>query len=461
MSNDDATENPEPTNENDENDDLIESAELTDEDDESEEDTKLLIDKVIDGFIHRVLDIEDCANDFISITIDKYNENAQRLRDSISECQKVLEDETEEDKRLQNIKLLRQSIREIDRHNNSSPRATLEKSLFIYLFAAFDKYIGDLIAVLYQNKPDLYKNINREISLSEALQYDSIDELRHKILDKEIESIRRKGYIEQFKELEAKFSIKLCKFDSWPYFIERAQRRNLFTHCDGIVSKQYIEICKSVGVKFKEEPVEGDQLDLNSGYFFLSCRLLSEVAVMLGHTLWRKTQEDEREKADSHLSRLIFDFLHMEQWGKAISLGKFSLSLPNISTEEMERLFTVNYAIALKSIDKASAAKNILDKKDWSATTYDFKIAYAVLTENYIEAKDLMIKMGEKGELITEFAYHDWPLFREFRDKEEFNEAYLTVYGYKYSSKLSLLAEEKKSEVEHVDTDDEEKGSNN
>jgi len=405
------------------------------------------IGNVIDNFLHRVLDIEDCAKDFICIASKKYDENSNRLKSSVSECLNILDNEEDECKRLIGEKGIRQAIREIDRHNNSSPVATLEKSLFIYLFAAFDKYIGDLLQVLYQLNPDLYKNISREISLSDILKYSSIEEVKQQILDKEIETLLRKGYVEQFKDLTNKFSITLTKFENWPFFIECAQRRNLFTHCDGVVSKQYIEACKSAGFKFKNEPLVGEQLHIGADYFFLSCHIVSEVAVMLGHTLWRKTQPKDLEKADSHLSRLVFDFLHMENWDKSIALSQFALRLPEISKEEIERIFTVNYAIALKSINKNSAAKNVLDKKDWSATTYDFKLAYAVLTDNYSDARFYMEKMGKSGEIFNELSFHDWPIFKDFRSKEEFFEGYKTVYGYEYTFKLHSLGEEKKNEI--------------
>lgn len=412
------------------------------------------VEIVIDRFLHRVLDIEDCARDFIEIAYKKYNKNADRLKSSITKCQKTLKNEEDQDKRLLCIKHIRKSIREIDRHNNSSPVSTLEKSLFIYLFAAFDKFIGDLVTALYHSNPELYKNINKEIPLSEALQYETMNDLREIMLGKEVETLRRKGYIDQFKDLENKFSIKLSKFDEWPYFIECAQRRNLFTHCDGIASKQYLDICKDIGVKSKNPPQIGDQLKISGIYFFQSCNLVTKVAVMLGHTLWRKIQPSELEKADSHLSSLIFNFLHREDWAKSISLSKFALGLPKISTEEMDRIFTINYAIALKAANKIKTARNVLDKKDWSATTYDFKLAYAVLTDNYPDARKFMQKMGPNGELISELAYHDWPLFSNFRDSEEFLEGYLAVYGYKYSSKLSSLAEEKKTEVENTSAEE-------
>lgn len=403
------------------------------------------IGAVIDCLIHRVLDIEDCAREYVTAATERYNHNAERLKKEISEAQELLDEEEDQNKRLVIVKDLRKTLRDVDRHNSSSPVDTLEKSLFISLFAAFDKYVGDLVTALYSINPDLYKNINREISLSETLKHNSMEELRQTILEKEVESLRRKSYVDQFKDLENKFSIKLTKFDEWPYFVERSQRRNLFTHCDGVVSKQYLDVCREAGVKFKENKQAGDQLDIGAKYFFQSCMLITQVAVMLGQTLMRKTMPDDIEKADTHLSRLIFDLLHMEHWQSAIALCKFAHALPEISTDEMERIFSVNYAIALKAIGKDSAARNVLDRKDWTATTYDFKLAYAILTDNYAKAEEIMFKIGKQGELITELAYHDWPLFRDFRDSREFFSAYEKIYGYKYSSKLSELANDKKT----------------
>lgn len=409
---------------------------------------ELEIKNVIDKFLHRVLDIEDCAKKYIPAAIKSYNDESERLMIEIAKSQEILNDNIEKETKLLTIKNLRKTIREIERHNSSSPVTTLEKSLFINLFAVFDKYVGDIVAVLYRKKPELYKNINREIQLSEALNYESIEELRNIILDKEIETLRRKSYSEQFKDLDNRFSIKLTKFEEWPYFIERAQRRNLFTHCDGIVSKQYLDACSEAGCKLKEGRAIGDQLEIGAKYLFQSCMLIGQVGIMLGQTLWRKTQPDEIEKADSHLSNIVFDYLHMEHWRNAIAVSKFAVNLPKISTEELERIFCINYAIALSAIKDDKSAIELLNKKDWSATTYDFKLAYAILNKKYIEAKELMIKMGEEGELISELAYHDWPLFREFRDSDEFFEGYEQVYGYKYSSKLSEIAETQKVNID-------------
>jgi len=426
----------------------------TDESTNDQETIVFKVDKVIDCFLHRILDIEDCAKEYIPAALIKHSEDAKKLSDEISNNKTILDSIDDGDEvDVASLNAMRKTIRDIERLSNSNPANTLEKSLFVSLFASFDKFIGDLVAVLYRQNPDLYKNINREITLSEALKFNSILELRETVLDKEIESIRRKSYVEQFKELENRFSIKLTKFNEWPHFIEMAQRRNLFTHCDGIVSKQYLDVCRDVGHKIKGECNVGDQLKIGSDYFFRSCMQVSQVAVMLGHTLWRKSASETISESDSHLSKLVFDYLHMEHWPNAISISKFALGLPNIASDEMGRIFTVNYAIALNSIGEEQAVRNVLDKKDWSATTYDFKLAYEILTNDYPAAKKTMIKLGKQGELINESSYHDWPLFRDFRDSEEFFSGYETVFGYKYSSKLSEIAGEQKDELSQLETE--------
>lgn len=415
---------------------------------ESEKGPDLCLASLMDSFVHKALDIEFCAKEFIKLAQENYNENAKRLSSEMDAASAVLKDDREDQEKVVGIKLIRKTIKEINRHNKSDIASILEKSLFINLFSILDKYVGDLIFILYNKKPELFNSMNKEVCLSEVLQYSSIDELRNVVLEKEIESLRRKSYLEQFKEMEKLFSITLTKFDQWPRFIENAQRRNLFTHCDGVVSDQYLSICRQVGFKVKDDCKAGDQLSIGGEYFYSACSRITEIAVMLGQTLWRKLIPEELEEADNHLHRLIFDFLEMEHWHNALSLSKFFISLPKISSDQIDRINTVNYAIALRAIGKKESAISILNKKDWSATTHDFRLAYAVLTDDYDEAKSHMLKLGKSGDLLNEFSYHDWPLFRDFRDSNQFASGYEEVYGYKYVEKLGAIAEEKKKQIE-------------
>lgn len=408
------------------------------------------VHQVIDIFLHRIKDIQECASEYIPEATKKYDEKTKKLN---SKMKNILNELKSKDDRSEVIILHKEFIstsRNLKRHIGSSPVGTLEKSLFVSLFSSFDKFIGDLIDVLFSKEPKLYLGINKEIKISEVLKYNSIQELQQSFLDKEIETIRRKSYQEQFKALENQFDIKLTKFKQWPSFIERSQRRNLFTHCDGIVSKQYIDVCRDVGFDFNKDKTVGEQLEVGSDYLFQSCMIVAQVGIMLGQTLWRKVISSEIGKADSHLNNLIYEFLHEEEWSNAIIIGNFAQGLPNDSTESIKRMFLINHAIALNAIDKKHEAKKLLDTKDWSATLLDFKLAYAVINYDYDEAQNIMVRIGKKGEFVDELSYHDFPLFREFRDSDQFLIGYKVVYGYQYLYKFQELAEETQSEVESL-----------
>ncbi len=153
-------------------------------------------------------------------------------------------------------KLIRRSF-EFSEFETLVCRAFWESGLFLALFSAFDAFTGNLIAALFNRRPELFGKINRSVSFSEILSAQSINELKDKVLFDEIEQFRRKSYTEQFDQLSSRFDIKLTDFASWPLFVEASQRRNLITHCDSVVSDQYIAVCNSVGIKGADLPKIG------------------------------------------------------------------------------------------------------------------------------------------------------------------------------------------------------------
>lgn len=407
------------------------------------------ITKAVEKFVHDVRDIEECAQQCMPEAQKGYVQRAERLKKIFLDNQKVVGGDNSREEKLVAARELRHGLRLLNRLENDATVHTLERSLFIGLFACFDKFVGELMMAVYKVCPELYKGLNSQLSVSEVLAFPSLNELRDSVLDKEVETLRRKSYAEQFKEFERKFGFEtLTKFESWPAFIEASQRRNLFTHCDGVISGQYLKACSDVQFKVDDEHVVGFKLKLGKKYFFKICFIVAEVGAILAQTVWRKMLPEQIRVADSALNMLIYDYLIIEQWTKVTSLCKFSSRLPKISDDVMARMFTINHAIAVKNTSGLVAAKKVLDKKDWSASIYDFKLARSVVLEEYDEAKRLMKKIGEAGEIIYEEAYHDWPLFKKFRESEQFLEGYEEVYGLKYLSKLSELVTDAQEQVD-------------
>jgi hypothetical protein len=114
------------------------------------------------------------------------------------------------------MRLILESSLESGRVVDSQLTETLKSSLFLGIFSAYDAFLGDLLTAIYGKKPELFNNVKQEIPVAEVLRYDSFAELKAAVVNDEVESLRRRGYVEQFECLEKTLRTKLREFDRWP-----------------------------------------------------------------------------------------------------------------------------------------------------------------------------------------------------------------------------------------------------
>jgi len=395
----------------------------------------------INKFIHSVRDTALSARTFIPMARQIRLQQLDKLKQELEKIGAKLEGDAKDSMLASSeIENTYKSLRSVDRILNSKLPQALERSLFLGIFSAFDVFTGDLIAAIYDKKPELFNSMGKTISVAEILKYPSFDDLKKIVLSEKIESFRRNSYVAQFKELETEFDIKLRGFSHWPNFVECGQRRNILMHSDGMVSEQYIKVCQEEGYIFSSDITVGTQLSLGTEYFFESCDLITEVAVKLGQTLWRKLFPEDLEQAESHLGSVIYDGLEREKWNLTLIFGEFSINQKKVGKELSKRIDIINYSIALKYSGQEDKVKPFLSKYDWSACINDLKLAEAVMLGNYDEAEEIMIKIGKHGELVSRTGYHIWPLFRDFRATKQFIQAYQKVYDVPFLIDLKEAA---------------------
>lgn len=325
-----------------------------------------------------------------------------------------------------------------------SNRATsiLARSLFMQMFSEFDAYMGSLLTAIYLKNDQLLKGISREISLTDLLEFETLDAVKQAMLEKEIDTFRRDSYVDQFATLEKKLSINLRKFKEWGEFVELGQRRNILTHNGGVVNDQYLSVCDREGFAFAERPKSGHPLHVDIRYFTRALRLISKVGLMLGYTLWGKVFPKECPAMQDALNDTLYQCLKQKRWHFVAELEDFVLSEPMLRgiSEIDRRIRIVNVAIGLKFSDQSPNALKLLHSMDWSASYRDFKLAIAVLEDKFDEATKLMLSIGKSGEIISQTDYHTWPLFTKFREHPEFYSTYEQVYGEAFSEKVTTEA---------------------
>jgi hypothetical protein len=120
----------------------------------------------------------------------------------------------------------------------------LPEVVVVGLISAYDGFLSSLLRVVIDKHPEIVLTSQKELTFKELLEFRSIEEARSTLIEREIESVIRKSHHEQFDWMEKHLDVPLRKgLAVWPKFIELCERRNLFTHTNGIVSGQYIKNC--------------------------------------------------------------------------------------------------------------------------------------------------------------------------------------------------------------------------
>jgi len=321
---------------------------------------------------------------------------------------------------------LRRKVDRFERGMDIIPR-----SLLVALISQYDFFVGRILRCLFYLQPELLHSSDRTLSFSQLLEFGQLDDAREYLIEKEVETLLRKSHVEQFEWLEKKFSVTLNKnLPSWQNFVELTQRRNLFTHCNGVVSAQYLDTCKKHEVKHGgKPPVIGEPLPCSPAYFQEAFECCFEIGVKLAQVLWRKVRPDQIQTADESIASTSYELLLSGEYSLVIRLlDFFTHNLKKWSNDERRRRVMVNHAQALKWSGDSAGALKLLDKEDWTACSNAFKLAEAVLRDDFLRGAAIVQKIGASDELSKQ-DYQRWPLFREFRKSSEFLAAYKSVFG--------------------------------
>jgi hypothetical protein len=386
----------------------------------------------IDEFTSRISAIRSCAKHHIlhaRETAKAFNEDiTEQLASAITAMPKPAVDG-----RSLSVRVDRNLMQEVTQQALAPHHDTIAKSLFIFAFSTFDAFLGTLTKTFYREQPDLLQKLNRRpfLRLPEVRGCRTIEDATEYIIDKDISSMLRKSYTKSFQMLATRFNLgTLSKVDCWGEFIECSQRRNLITHCAGVVSPQYVSVCEKHGVPIDKSIETGKtKLDVSASYLDRTLDLLHEIGVKLANTLWRKCLPEKTWISEKFLAEHVYERLLSEQWPLAETISRFALGPPLKSESDLQnKMIRINLAQSLKWAGKETEAKKVLEL-DWSGSIRDFRLAVDVLHERYDNAIQLMRQIGPTGELVNMAGYREWPLFREFRKNEQFRTAFLEIYG--------------------------------
>jgi len=316
-------------------------------------------------------------------------------------------------------------------HKTTLAKTLVPRGFLVSLISQFDAFLGSLIRQLFKIKPEILNSSANTLTFSQLSEFGSIEDAREYVIDKEVESVLRKNHSEQFDWLENKFGMPLRSgLTAWPEFIEVTERRNLFVHTNGVVSHQYLEVCKRHSCAIDPALCSGMTLSATRDYFESAHECIFEVGVKLSQVLWRKSAPDDLQRADASLVKVCYELLADGRNRLARILLDFATeTLKKHGSKENRLILVVNRAQAYKWSGDEDTARKIVNAEDWSATSVKFQLAHAVLLDDTTTAVHIMKQIGTGEADITKDAYREWPLFKEIRKSEVFAAAFEGIFG--------------------------------
>lgn len=304
----------------------------------------------------------------------------------------------------------------------------IPESLFVTLVSHFDAFMNRLLRALYELRPEFINDSERQLTFSRLSEFSSIKKAREYVVEQEIDSVLRKSHTYHFDYLEKRINMQLrTNLPIWKKFVELTERRNLLVHCDGVVSNQYVKVCREAEVDIGSIKV-GDVLNVSPTYFGESYRCLYEIAVKLTHTLWRKLLPDDLKSADQSLNDICYELVSSSSLDLADIMLEFACNQKKHYSEMIKNINIVNRSLSKYLRGEKEAAKEIIESKDWSASSDDFKLARHVLNEDFTACYDTMLRIGNSG-AVDKHNYRTWPLFTALRTKAEFKKTYKSIFN--------------------------------
>lgn len=302
----------------------------------------------------------------------------------------------------------------------------ISKNTIVAMVGTYDAFLGNLIRLMFRAKPEILKATGMSIEVSELFSYADIKDVENCVIERQVESVLRDSHADQLKWLEHILGIKTLKqYTHYKDFIEITERRNLFVHAAGVVSRTYLKKCKDEGVD-TSVPL-GTELEAQPTYIKKCHDVLMETGIKLSQVLWRKLNVSI-ETSDESLQDVTFDCLNEGQYHLAQELLHFATNnVKQYSSVDYEWVFRVNHALSYYLADEREKSDKIVHEKSWSALDVKYRLAEAVLLEDFETAKKLMHMIGQ--DKVFQFNYQQWPLFRNFRKTEQFMSAYEDIYG--------------------------------
>jgi len=306
------------------------------------------------------------------------------------------------------------------------------KMLTIGVVSSLEYHMVLLMREILKMKPHVIENSEKTITIREVFAAGGPEKFKERAIEKEIENIMRSNIIDQIKWMEKHLNISnpISKdYRRWDELIEIVERRNLFTHANGIVNDRYIDNIVKLKFDGKDEIKIGDELGAGRKYFSNVTDIVSEFGIKLAQVVWRKLFPSSSVEADDVIGDFGFKLIERGQYELALRILTFaSVELAGKKDSRRKLVDKINLANCYKLLGNDKECRKLLNDEDWSSMSDDFLICKMAIEGN-AEAVASKMAVMVHTENWEGTHYEKWPVFYHVREDELVKAKFKEIYG--------------------------------
>ena len=289
----------------------------------------------------------------------------------------------------------------------------LQSAQLVSMVADFELFVLRITSAWLAYNSEHLANRKRELTFTEIIALDSIEELRESIINDFLGDHMRKSASVWLSEFCKLFNVNSIYGMKDFATLEIFQRRHVIVHHGGVVSQQYLDALKD----FKLSVKVGDDLPVDLDYVQRAADSLAAMAHSIAMAaLISSTSKDarEREVVEQEAGELTYILLTLS---RNVVVDRF---IDNFEVARVRRQFSreqlrVNGWIAKRRLGTLSQVRTEIDEWDTSASADAFKLGKLVLLDSRDAAIEMALKMIEQNRL-TRYSVAVWPLFEDIKD---------------------------------------------
>ena len=312
------------------------------------------------------------------------------------------------------IKLIANALLAINRANKQTE--ILFQSSLISLLSMAEMFLADILRSYYLMYPEAI-GTSEKLQFDELNQFSSVQEIKEHFIEKKIEDIMRKSFIDliSFCKNELKLNMGYlgeCNENLNEVFI----RRNVIVHNGGTVNSIYMSKVKS---NLRKDLELGDKLIVDREYLDESIDMFEFIFILIACELWKKIEKESVNRGDVLLS-ISFSHIENSRWCIAKALCTFAINDKNLN--EKARLYSqLNLWQCYKWEGIFEEVKDDVMLFDVSAKGLLYQLVKLALLDDYDKFFDLLPSAISSKEISLE-ALKEWPIFTKIREQEGFTD---------------------------------------